>query len=68
MPAPSYSMEVIRENKIVNGRANSAIYYKPALFTLLPVYRHVQRLFQSEFSTECDVVLSRSISSILSFP
>ena len=36
-------------------------------FLLLSV-SHVHNLFQSEFSTECDLVLALSVSSILSFP
>jgi hypothetical protein len=37
-------------------------------FTPLSVVRQVHKLFQSEFSTECDLVIPLSISSILSFP
>jgi hypothetical protein len=38
--------------------------------TIIPqsVLRQVNSLFQSEFSTECDLVLPLSISSVLSFP
>jgi len=39
------------------------VYYS---FILLSVLR--QRLFQSEFSIECDLVLPLLISNILSFP
>jgi hypothetical protein len=37
-------------------------------FVVWPVLHQVHSLFQSLFSTECDMVLSLSISSILSFP
>ena len=36
-------------------------------FILLSVLRQVHRLFQSEFSTECDLALALWISSIISF-
>jgi hypothetical protein len=37
------------------------------LMSLIPqsVLRHVHRLFQSQFSTECDIVFPLSVSSIL---
>jgi hypothetical protein len=40
------------------------------IFEKLPqiALRQVHYLFQSEFSTECDIVLFLPISSILSFP
>ena len=38
------------------------------LFRLLSVLWQIHSLFQSEFSTVCDLVLPLSISSILSFP
>jgi hypothetical protein len=38
------------------------------LHNLQSVLRQVRSLFQSEFSTECDLVLPLSISSIFSFP
>ena len=37
------------------------------IIIMLPVLRQVHGLFQSECSTECDLVLRLSISSILSF-
>jgi hypothetical protein len=37
-------------------------------FILQSVLRQVRSLFQSEFSTVCDLVLPLSISSIFSFP
>jgi hypothetical protein len=36
-------------------------------FILLSVLQEIHRLFQSEFLTECDLVLRRSISSTLNF-
>ena len=38
------------------------------LFILKSVLRQVYNLFQSEFSTECDLMLPLSISNILQFP
>ena len=38
------------------------------LFIAHSVFRHLHCLFQSELSTECDLVLPLSVSSILSFP
>jgi hypothetical protein len=37
-------------------------------YILLPLLRQGHRLFHSLFSTECDLVLSLSVSNILSFP
>ena len=37
-------------------------------FITLCALQQVHSLFQSEFSTECDLTLSLSVSTILSFP
>jgi len=37
-------------------------------FSLFSVFRQVHTFFQSDFSTQCDLALSISVSSILSFP
>jgi hypothetical protein len=37
-------------------------------FTILLVFRHIYSLFLSEISTECNLVLPLSVSSIHSFP
>ena len=39
-----------------------------SLIILLSVFRQVHSLFQSKFSTECDLVLPLSIDGIFSFP
>jgi hypothetical protein len=42
-------------------------YHHSRIMTLLSVLRQVHSLFQSEFLTECDLVVPVSISSILFF-
>ena len=44
------------------------LYHGIHSFILQSVFRHFHCLFQSKFSTECDLVLPRSISSIPSVP
>jgi len=46
---------------------HSFIYSSILSFILYSALRQVHSLLQSEFSTECDPLLSLSISSILSF-
>jgi hypothetical protein len=59
-------------SSLIDNNLNIQALFTPQIhilsFVLLSVLRQALSLFQSQFSTECDLVLPLSISSILSLP